>query len=181
VLWGRETLLADMPPFMRGGQMIRSVTLESAEFADPPRRFEAGTPPIAAALGLGAAIRWMRRLDWQVVAREERRLTRRILDALGAMPDIRILGPLDSENRSGVISFVVRGMTSEAVCRRLDARGVMLRHGHHCAQPLARFFGVEGSARASIGLYNDDADIDAFLTALSEIAEALPADSMAIG
>jgi cysteine desulfurase / selenocysteine lyase len=172
VLWGREALLASMPPFMRGGQMIRAVTLEAAEFADPPRRFEAGTPPIAAVLGLGAAIRWMRRLDWQYVAREERRLAGRILAALRSLPGVRILGPASTDDRSGVISFVLRGMSAEAICRQLDASGVMLRHGHHCAQPLARFFGVEGSARASLGPYNDDADVDAFIAALAALVEA---------
>jgi len=169
VLWGRQGLLADMPPFMVGGQMIRRVTLETAEFADPPRRFEAGTPPIAAAIGLGAAVRWMERLDWKDAAGHERRLTGRVLDALSAIDGIRLIGPSGIDGRRGVISFALGAMSSEEVCRALDRGGVMLRHGHHCAQPLMAAFGLEGTARLSLAPYNDDEDIDAFLTALDTL------------
>ena len=170
VLWGRAELLAEMPPFMLGGQMIRRVTLDSAEFADPPRRLEAGTPPIGAAIGLGAAMRWMGRLDWDAVTRHERRLTARLLDALGDLNRVRVIGPTTTEERRGVVSFLISGMSSEEVCRRLDAYGLALRHGHHCAQPLMLACGVEGTARASIAPYTIDADIDRLIAALTEIA-----------
>jgi len=170
VLWGRAELLAEMPPFMLGGQMIRRVTLDSAEFADPPRRLEAGTPPIGAAIGLGAAMRWMERLDWDAVTRHERRLTARLLDALGDLNRVRVIGPTTTEERRGVVSFLISGMSSEEVCRRLDAYGLALRHGHHCAQPLMLACGVEGTARASIAPYTIDADIDRLIAALTEIA-----------
>jgi len=169
VLWGRKSLLADMPPFMVGGQMIRRVTLEAAEFADPPRRFEAGTPPIAAAIGLGAAVRWMKKLDWDEAARHERRLTRRVLGALSGIARLRLIGPSDLGERRGVVSFAFADLPSEAVCRHFDRFGVMLRHGHHCAQPLIAAFGVEGAARLSLAPYNNDGDIDAFLTALEAL------------
>jgi len=170
VLWGRSELLAAMPPFMVGGQMIRRVTLDSAEFADPPRRFEAGTPPIGAAIGLGAAIRWMELLDWGAVAEHERRLTARLLDALASLKRIRVIGPATTEQRRGVVSFAVSGTASEDVCRRLDAHGLALRHGHHCAQPLMMAVGIEGTSRASLAPYTIDEDIDQLIASLVEIA-----------
>lgn len=169
VLWGREELLAEMPPFMVGGQMIRRVTLDDAEFADPPRRFEAGTPPIAGVFGLGAALRWMEGVDWTAAAEHEQRLTRRILEAFSAMPRLTIVGPTSTIQRRGVISFNVEGIPSETVCRFLDTRGLALRHGHHCAQPLMTAFGIEGAARASLGPYNDDDDVDALIAGVEEI------------
>ena len=160
VLWGRGDLLADMPPFMVGGQMIRRVTLDDAEFADPPRRFEAGTPPIGAAIGLGAAIRWMEELDWSAVAATEARLTARLLDALADLKRVRIVGPATTQQRRGVVSFTVADMRSEDVCRALDGYGLALRHGHHCAQPLMQTLGIEGTARASLAPYTTGQDID---------------------
>jgi cysteine desulfurase/selenocysteine lyase len=170
VLWGRAALLAEMPPFMVGGQMIRRVTPDAAEFADPPRRFEAGTPPIGAAIGLGAAVRWMETLDWTAVALRERALTARLLDALSSLKRVRIIGPSTTVARRGVVSFAVAGLRSEEVCRRLDGHGLALRHGHHCAQPLMITLGIEGTARASLAPYTSDEDIDRLVSALAEIA-----------
>jgi cysteine desulfurase / selenocysteine lyase len=169
-LWGREELLADMPPFMVGGQMIRRVTLSEAEFADPPRRFEAGTPPIAAVIGLGAAVRWMKTLDWDVVGAHERRLTARLLEALQRFPRVRLIGPASTESRRGVVSFAVQGTDSEAVCRFFADRNVALRHGHHCAQPLMIALGLEGTARVSLAPYSTVADIDALIAGLETLA-----------
>ena len=170
VLWGRERLLADMPPFMVGGQMIERVTWDTAEFRNPPRRFEAGTPPIGAAIGLGAALAWMQRLDWRAVASHERRLTSRLLDALARLSRVRIVGPRSTDLRHGVVSFAIAGMSSEAVCRRLDEFGLALRHGHHCAQPLLLSLGLEGTARASIAPYTTDEDVDSLIAALNVFA-----------
>lgn len=170
VLWGRGDLLADMPPFMTGGQMIKRVTLDDAEFADPPRRFEAGTPPIGAAIGLGAAIRWMNGLDWAAVAENERLLTGGLLDRLAQMKRIRVVGPATTDRRRGVVSFTVSGLRSEDVCRALDAHGLALRHGHHCAQPLMIALGIEGTARASLAPYTTTEDVDRLVTALAEVA-----------
>src|SRR5271167_3316712 len=169
VLWGRGALLEAMPPFMTGGQMIEEVTPERAEFRKPPRRFEAGTPPIAGAIGLGAALEWMLALDWRAIRSQELRLLRRLLDGLVAIPGVRVLGPVDSHDRRGVVTFHVEGFVPDDVCRALDAHGVALRGGHHCAQPLVRALGVEGASRASLALYSVDADVDALLGGLEDL------------
>jgi cysteine desulfurase/selenocysteine lyase len=174
VLWGRRELLDGMPPFMTGGQMIDEVTLEKATFRPPPRRFEAGTPPIAGAIGLGAALDWMHSLDWRAIQAHELRLTRRLLDGLAAMPGVRVLGPLDTHDRRGVVSFSVEGLSAAQVCRSLDTRGVALRGGYHCAQPLLRAFDVDGAARASLAPYSADDDIDVLLAGLEDLVTTRP-------
>lgn len=166
ILWGRRTLLEEMPPFMVGGQMIRRVTLNEASFVGPPRRFEAGTPPIAGAVGLGAAVDWMAAQDWVAISAHGLRLTGRLLDGLAAFPRVRIVGPQSLELRRGVVSFHVAGLDTQEICRALDRRGVALRCGHHCAQPLMDAFGLDGTVRASLAPYNDDADVDALLEGL---------------
>ena len=170
VLWGRREWLQSLPPFMTGGQMIEEVALTNAKFRPPPRRFEAGTPPIAGAIGLGAALNWMQAQDWPAIQQHEQRLTRRLLDGLQSIRGVRVLGPTDLRERRGVVSFVVAGPSAEQVCRHADARGVALRGGHHCAQPLIRSFGVEGAARASLAPYSLDDDIDVLLNAVEDLA-----------
>ncbi len=172
VLWGRRELLEALPPFLTGGQMIEEVTLESATFRPPPRRFEAGTPPIAAAIGLGAALKWMGSLDWRAIRKHEIQLTRRLLDGLASMAGVRVVGPSDTRNRLGVVSFSVDAFSATEVCRHLDSHGVALRGGHHCAQPLIRAFGFEGVARASLAPYSLDSDVDALLHGLDELVQA---------
>ena len=169
VLWGRRELLQSMPPFMTGGQMITEVTLTRTEFRPPPRRFEAGTPPIAAAVGLGAALEWMQLLDWPAIQLHEMQLTRRLLDGLRTIPGAQILGPLDVIRRRGVVSFVIPGFSAEEICGHLDTHGVALRGGHHCAQPLIRAMGVDGAARASLAIYSLDPDVDALLNGLDDL------------
>ena len=169
VLWGRRELLAAMPPFMTGGQMIDQVTLTDASFRAPPRRFEAGTPPIAAAVGLGAALDFMQALDWRAIQNHELRLTRRLLDGLAEIRGVRVLGPVDTHDRRGVVSFAVEGFSAEKICRHLDHHGVALRGGYHCAQPLLRAFGVDGAARASLALYSLDGDVDALFAGLEDL------------
>lgn len=174
VLWGRRELLDTMPPFMTGGQMIQEVTLTNTTFRPPPRRFEAGTPPIGAAIGLGAALDWMQALDWQAIQDHELRLTRHLLDGLTSIVGIGVLGPLDTHNRRGVVSFTVERFSAEEICRHLDTRGVALRGGHHCAQPLVRAFGVTGAARASLAPYSQEADVDALLNGLEDLVRIKP-------
>jgi cysteine desulfurase / selenocysteine lyase len=169
VLWGRRELLNAMPPFMTGGQMIDRVTLAGATFRSPPRRFEAGTPPIAQAIGLGTALDWMQELDWSAIQAHEDRLTRRLLEGLTRLVGVRVLGPLDTRDRRGVVTFAVEGFSADDVCRFLDERGLALRGGYHCAQPLVRAFGVEGAARASLAPYSIDADIDALLEGVEDL------------
>jgi cysteine desulfurase/selenocysteine lyase len=152
--------------------MIEEVTLEEATFRPPPRRFEAGTPPIAAAIGLGGALDWMQRLDWHAIQTHELRLTRRLLDGLASIAGVRVLGPLDTHDRRGVVTFSLEGFSAEETCRSLDTRGVALRGGHHCAQPLVRAFGVDGAARASLAPYSVDEDVDALLEGLEELVGA---------
>ena len=169
VLWGRAELLETMPPFLTGGQMIEAVSLTEARFRPPPRRFEAGTPPIAQAVGLGAALDWMRTLDWRAIVAHERRLTRRLLDGLAEIPGVRVLGPTDDHDRLSVVSFHLAGHSADDVCRALDQQGVALRGGFHCAEPLVRAFGISGAARASLAAYSLDADVDALLEGLHEL------------
>jgi cysteine desulfurase/selenocysteine lyase len=174
VLWGRRELLEAMPPFMTGGQMIEEVTTAHATFRPPPRRFEAGTPPIAAAIGLGVALDWMGSLDWRAIQDHELSLTRRLLAGLRAIGGVRVLGPLDTNERRGVVTFCVENFSAEQVCRQLDRHGVALRGGHHCAQPLLRAFGVEGAARASLAPYSQAADVDALIAGLDELVQTRP-------
>lgn len=168
-LWGRKTLLAAMPPLLSGSHMACEVTLEDVIFEDPPLRFEAGTPPIAAAVGLGAAIDWMdSTLNWTAMNMIERHLTRRLLDGLAHVEGARILGPTDTHDRRGVVSFVIDGVDMHALCRMMDDHGVAVRYGDHCAQPLLRAFGVSDAMRVSIAVYNGDGDIDAFMEGLED-------------
>lgn len=173
VLWARREILEAMPPFLGGGEMIRTVTLERATWADVPHKFEAGTPPIAQAIGLGAAAEWLRRLDWPAVTAHEMRLTQRVLDGLGARPGLHVVGPTGLQGRVPVVSFAMDGAHPHDICQILDAHGVALRGGHHCAQPFMERLGLAGTTRASIALYNSDADIDAFLNGLDDAGRRL--------
>ncbi|MDP2821224.1 MAG: cysteine desulfurase [Sulfuritalea sp.] len=165
VLWGRAELLAAMPPFLTGGGMIGEVTPQAATWAEPPQRFEAGTPPIAQAVGLAAALEWMMSLDWPQIHARESRLCERLIEGLQRIPDLRLLGPACGP-RAPIVSFDIPGLHPHDICQVLDARQLALRGGHHCAQPLLAALGVEVCTRASIALYNDEADIQALLDGL---------------
>ncbi|MBI3709209.1 MAG: SufS family cysteine desulfurase [Proteobacteria bacterium] len=172
-LWGRRALLDEMPPFLGGGEMIRTVTIERTIYADVPHKFEAGTPPIGQAIGLGTAAEWALGLDWPAISAHEMRLAQRLLDGLGRRIDTRILGPSGLQRRIPVVSFAVNGAHPHDVCQLLDTRGVALRGGHHCAQPLMDRFDLPGTVRASLALYNDDSDIDALLEGLDDAVRRL--------
>ena len=172
-LWVRGELLAELPPFLGGGEMINRVTFARTEYARAPHRFEAGTPAIGAAIGMGAAARFLADLDWQAATRHELALTERLLDGLSQIPQIRMIGPAGLQSRIGVVSFEAEGAHSHDLCHLLGARGVCLRGGHHCAQPLMDRFGVVATARASLAPYNDAADIDALLAGLDEVLAIL--------
>jgi cysteine desulfurase/selenocysteine lyase len=173
VLWGRRALLEAMPPFMGGGGMIEQVSFAGTRYAGIPRRFEAGTPPIAEAIGLGAAVGWAGGLDWAGATAHEARLTGRILDGLAGIRGAKVIGPAGLQNRLGVVAFTIDGLHPHDVCQWLDRRNVALRGGHHCAQPLMERFGVAGTTRASIAPYNSDADVDALLAGLDEAVARL--------
>ena len=175
VLWGGGELLAQMPPFLGGGEMIARVTLEETTFAEPPRRFEAGTPPIAQAVGMAAAARWLEGIDHEAAHAHLQALTGKLLDGLDGIKKVRVIGPTGLQARFPVVSFTVDGAHPHDICQMLDEGGVALRGGHHCAQPLMQAFGITGTTRASLALYNDASDIDALLTGLDRTIRRLTA------
>lgn len=166
-LYGRLDLLEKMPPWQGGGGMIERVAFEGTTFAPPPARFEAGTPPIAQAIGLGAAIDYFQTLAGESLARHEQELLSYATTQVGQLPGIRLIGT--AKDRVSVLSFSVEGVHPHDVGTVLDARGVAVRAGHHCAQPLMRRFGVQGTVRASFGLYNLREEVDVLVEALGEV------------
>jgi cysteine desulfurase/selenocysteine lyase len=169
-LWARLELLEEMPPFLGGGEMIRDVRLDGFTTNDVPWKFEAGTMPIAEAIGFGAAVDYMTALGMQAVRDHEMRLTRYALDALTErFPEsLRIFGPLDTSVRGGAISFLFDGIHAHDISQVLDEDAVCVRAGHHCAKPLMRQLGVPATTRASVYVYNDESDIDELVEALAK-------------
>ena len=161
VLWGTTDMLDAMPPFLTGGSMIETVTMERSTFAPAPQKFEAGTPIVAQAVGLAAAVRYLDALGMADVAAHEHDLTAYALNALRSLPGVRIIGPTDNLDRGSAISFVVDDLHPHDVGQILDSRGVAVRVGHHCAWPTCRRFGVPATTRLSTYIYNDTEDIDA--------------------
>lgn len=173
VLWARAELLDRMPPFLGGGEMIHAVTLEKTTYAPAPHKFEAGTPPIAQAVGLAAAARWVQAIDSEGAAGHIQKLSARILDGLANVPGARVLGPAGLQGRVPVISFDIAGLHPHDICTILDGHGVAVRGGHHCAQPLMDHFDLAGTTRASLQVYNDDGDVDALLSGLDDAVARL--------
>jgi cysteine desulfurase/selenocysteine lyase len=170
-LYGREALLERMPPWQGGGGMIQDVTFEHTTFAPVPARFEAGTPPIAQAIGLASAIRWMKSLDWPAVEAHEADLVQYSVSRLGEVDGVRVIGTADQH--IGVVSFVLDQIHPHDVGTLLDLRGIAVRVSHHCAQPLMRRFGVPGTVRASFAAYNTRAEVDALISGLIEVRKVL--------
>jgi cysteine desulfurase / selenocysteine lyase len=166
VLHGRREILEEMEPFLTGGDMISSVDFQSVTWNELPYKFEAGTPPIAEAVGLGAAVAYLDGLGMERVRAHERSLTAYMLDRLLEIPGLRVVGPPEADARGGLASFTIEGMHPHDVAELADRGGVCIRAGHHCAQPLMRCLGVGATARASVGVYNDRADVDALVEAL---------------
>jgi cysteine desulfurase/selenocysteine lyase len=166
VLHGRRELLEEMPPFLTGGDMIASVDFDGATWNELPYKFEAGTPPVAEAVGLGAAVEYLRGLGMERVREHERELTAHLLERLAGVPGLRVAGPARAAERGGLASFTIEGMHPHDIAELADRAGVCIRAGHHCAQPLMRCLGVAATARASIGIYNTAADVDALIDAL---------------
>ena len=161
VLWGRRELLEAMPPFVSGGSMIEVVRMEGSTFLPPPERFEAGVPPAAQAVGLAAACDYLDGLGMDRVAAHEEELTVHGLEAVSAIPGLRVLGPLTTQDRGGALSFVVDGIHPHDVGQVLDELGIAVRTGHHCAWPLHRALGAQASTRATFYLYNTHDEVDA--------------------
>jgi cysteine desulfurase / selenocysteine lyase len=168
VLYGRHELLSAMPPFLTGGAMIEVVHIDHTTFAAPPQRFEAGVPMAAQAVGLAAACDYLSGVGMSAVERHERVLTTYALDAVGSLPGVRIIGPATPEARGATIAFHVEGIHPHDVGQVLDAEGVAVRVGHHCAWPLHRVYGVPATTRASFYLYNDLGDIDALVRGIEQ-------------
>jgi len=169
VLWGRGELLAEMPPFLGGGSMVETVTLEGTTFLPPPARFEAGTPPIAEAVGLGAAVDYLSGIGMEAIQAHEQELTAYTLDALSTVPGLRIVGPREAVDRGGAISFDFRGIHPHDVGQVLDAEGVEVRVGHHCARPICLRYGVPALTRASLYLYSTTEEVDALVRGLDQV------------
>lgn len=161
LVWGRREVMESMPPFLTGGSMIETVRMEGSTFAPPPQRFEAGVPMVAQAVGLGAAVRYLQDVGMESVAQHEREITGYALERIEALPGVRIIGPRTNQSRGSAVSFVVDGVHPHDVGQVLDARGVAVRVGHHCAWPTCRRFNVPATTRLSTYIYNDHSDIDA--------------------
>ncbi|MDG2094867.1 MAG: cysteine desulfurase [Phycisphaerales bacterium] len=168
-LWGRESILEAMPPWQGGGDMIDQVTFEKTTFNTLPWKFEAGTPHIAGAIGLGAAVDWLSGLGMQAVADSEAHLVEKLASTLDAIPRVELIGR--PTHRAAAVSFNVDGLHPHDVGTMLDRHGVAIRTGHHCAQPTMQHFNVPATARASLGVFNNESDIDALDKALRRVIE----------
>jgi cysteine desulfurase/selenocysteine lyase len=169
VLWGRGEILADMPPFLGGGSMIETVTMDKTTYMPPPARFEAGTPPIAQAVGLGAAVDYLTAIGMPAIAEHEREITAYALDGLSTVEGLRVFGPTVPVDRGGTISFDLAGVHPHDVGQVLDSLGVEVRVGHHCARPTCVRFGVPAMTRASFYLYTTEREIDALVQGLNQV------------
>jgi cysteine desulfurase/selenocysteine lyase len=166
VLWGREELLNGLPPFHGGGEMIETVTMAASTYAKAPQRFEAGTPPIVEAIGLGAALDYLGHIGMDAVHAHEQAITAYALEGLATVPGLTVLGPLDAALRGGAISFEIDGVHPHDVAQVLDSQGIAIRAGHHCAKPAHARFGVQSSSRMSSYLYTTPVEIDALVEGL---------------
>ncbi|BFM24924.1 aminotransferase class V-fold PLP-dependent enzyme [Microbacterium sp. che218] len=168
-LWGRDEVLEALPPFTTGGSMITTVTLDRAEYLPPPQRFEPGTQPVSQAVGLAAAVRWLGEHDLDAAHAHEAALEKRLREGLRSIDGIRLLGDTDAAERVALQAFEVQGVHAHDVGQFLDARGVAVRVGHHCAQPLHRRFGMTASVRASAAIHTTEDEIDTLLDAVSGV------------
>jgi|SRR5581483_5063574 len=171
VLYGKEALLAEMPPWQTGGDMIRTVTFERTLFAEPPRRFEAGTPPIGAAIGLATALDFIEGVGFDRIGAQDRALTEYAIGMLGEIPGLKLVGA--PHRRSGIVSFVMDGLHPHDVGTLLGAEGICVRTGHHCAQPLMDQLGIVGTVRASFAVHSHAGDIQRLAQALVKARQLL--------
>ncbi|MGI5217608.1 cysteine desulfurase [Nocardia sp. CA-290969] len=166
VLYGKRDLLTVTPPFITGGSMIETVTMEATTYAPPPQRFEAGVPMTSQVIGLGAAVRYLRNIGMDAVAAHEHTLVDAALEGLGGIPGIRIVGPTENVDRGGAVAFLADGIHAHDLGQILDDEGVAIRVGHHCAWPLHRRFGIAATARASFALYNTVDEVEKLVAAV---------------
>lgn len=168
IFWGRAELLKDLPPFLTGGSMIENVTMTSATWAGAPRKFEAGVPNMAQAVGLGAAITYLNKVGMENIHAHEVSLTALLLNEIQDIPEVKIVGPLDMNLRGGTVSFTVGEIHPHDLGQYLDSRGIAVRTGHHCAWPLTRKLGVPATTRASLYLYNTPEEIHALVSGIRD-------------
>jgi cysteine desulfurase/selenocysteine lyase len=171
VLWAKREWLDAMPPFFGGGEMIRTVSFDKTTFADPPHKFEAGTPNIAGFIGLGAALDYVDALGRERIAAYERELLGYATDALRSVPGLRLFG--EAADKAAVLAFLIDGVHAHDLATLLDHEGIAVRSGHHCAHPLMQFFGVAATARASLSFYNTRDEVDRFVEAIGRVRKLL--------
>lgn len=169
VLYGRKELLEDMPPFLTGGEMIEYVTRESATYAEVPEKFEAGTVNATGAVGLAEAIRYLQQVGFDEIARTEQTLTKHLMDGLSQIPEVTVYGNPDPAKHCGIVTFNIEGCHPHDVSSVLDTENIAIRAGHHCAQPLMKFMGVNATARASLYFYNTEEEVDRFVDAIGKV------------
>jgi cysteine desulfurase/selenocysteine lyase len=171
ILWARKEILQAMPPFFGGGEMIRTVSIDKSTFADPPHRFEAGTPNIAGFVGLGAALDYVSAIGIERIGAYERELLEYATSALKNIPGLRIFG--ETPHKAAVISFLIDGVHAHDLATLLDQEGIAVRSGHHCAHPLMQFYGVPATLRASLSFYNTRDEVDEFVAAVGRVRKLL--------
>jgi len=169
VLYGREELLEKMPPFLSGGEMIETVTTEGATYAELPHKFEAGTVNVGGAVGLHAAIDYINDLGFELIEKRENELTALAFNEMKKLPYVNIIGADDPADHHGILTFTIDGVHPHDIAAIMDSEGVCIRAGHHCAQPLHRHIGVQSTARMSLAFYNDESDIEKFISALKNL------------
>lgn len=170
-LWGRKELLASMPPFISGGSMIETVTMDASTYAAPPQRFEAGVPMAAQAVALSAAVDYLQAIGMDKVEAHEHELTMATIAALSEIDGVRIIGPTDAHDRGSAVSFVVEGIHPHDVGQVLDSLGIAVRVGHHCAWPVCRRYDVPATTRATFYIYNDLSDVQALADGIKQAQE----------
>jgi cysteine desulfurase/selenocysteine lyase len=166
VLWGKRAVLDQLPPFHGGGEMIETVRMDVSTYAGIPHKFEAGTPPIVEAVGLGAAVDYLAHIGMEAIHAHEQTITGYALEGLATVPGLKVLGPLDATKRGGAISFELDGVHPHDIAQVLDSRGIAVRAGHHCAKPAHARFGVQSTTRMSSYLYTTPTEIDALVEGL---------------
>ena len=172
-LWVRDSVLQGLPPFLTGGGMIERVAVAGTRFLAGNRRFEAGTPPVAQAIGLGVALEWLMALPWADIRQHEQGLMRQLLEGLSGIDGLTLIGETSASHRAPIVSFDIQACHSHDVCQVLDDYGVALRGGHHCAQPLMDALGLIATSRASFAVFNNEADVEALLYGLHQAVDLL--------
>lgn len=168
-LYGRKNLLEEMPPFLSGGEMIEYVTRESATYAEVPHKFEAGTVSAGDAVGMAAAMRYIQNVGLDTIQKHDELLTKRLMDGMKKIPHISFVGPDDPSKRSGIVTFTIDGVHPHDIASLLSDENIAIRAGHHCAQPLQQYLGINASARASLYFYNTEEEVDLFIEKIAQI------------